>query len=149
MADRTCPWSLEEILPHAQDAILLHGIRDWGKHGVRTFVRITPEVPFCEAAGVPIHIGLEYMAQACGVWSGCMARRHDLEINVGYLLGTRNFEANVDFIPLGAEIEAIAEIGYFDGKMGMFDCRIVLGDEILATARLSAYQPIDGLSLDD
>jgi predicted hotdog family 3-hydroxylacyl-ACP dehydratase len=62
-------------------------------------------------------------------------------VRVGFLLGTRNFEARKPFFSLGARLSISVEVVVRDAEMGVFDCRIFACDELLAEARLNVYQP--------
>lgn len=139
-----CPWPIEELLPHARPMLLLDQVLSCDAEGSRVMVTIRPDLPFAEARGVPAHVGIEFMAQACGVWAGCAARAQGEAARLGYLLGTRRYVAAAAFFPLGARLEIVAHQVFQDGGMGVFDCRIEARDGTeLASAQLSLYQPED------
>jgi 3-oxoacyl-[acyl-carrier-protein] synthase-1 len=104
-------------------------------------VEIREETLFREDEGVPAYVGLEYMAQACGAFAGASARIAGEEVKIGFLLGTRDFEAVVPFYRLGDYLTVTATPLYWDGGMGSFDCKIEIGGTLVATARLAVYQP--------
>ena len=94
---------------------------------------------------VPAWIGVEYMAQAVAVWAGARARRARREAPLGFLLGTRRYEAQVATFPSGARLRIHARCELMgDNGLGVFDCRIVRAGQTLATARLSVFEPGDG-----
>jgi predicted hotdog family 3-hydroxylacyl-ACP dehydratase len=100
---------------------------------------------FVRDGSVPAWIGLEYMAQTVSAWAGGRARRAGGEPRVGLLLGTRRFEAMRSTFPAGSRlrVEATCEL-MGDNGLGVFDCRVLLEGEPLATARISVFDPPDG-----
>lgn len=104
---------------------------------------VSRDALFMQDEGMPSWIGLEYMAQAAAAWVGWHALRENRPVDIGFLLGTRRFEAKCAFFRPGAVLRAHAcreLLG--DNGLGAFDCQ--LHDEIggeLARARLSVYKP--------
>ena len=135
-------WPIEELLPHARPMLLLDQALACDADGARAAVTIRPDLPFAGPDGVPAHVGLEFMAQACGVWAGGEAKRRGGAARLGYLLGTRRYHAARPFFPLGERLEIDARLIFRDAAMGVFACRIAdcLG-QVLAEAQLSVFQP--------
>jgi predicted hotdog family 3-hydroxylacyl-ACP dehydratase len=96
---------------------------------------------FREAAGVPAHIGLEYMAQTCGAHAGALALERGEEVKIGLLLGTRQYRAHVPYFHLGERLVIAVTAVYRDAEIGAFDCRIEIAGAIAAEAQLTVYQP--------
>jgi hypothetical protein len=89
-------------------------------------------------------MGLEIMAQAVGAWAGCQARRQGQEVGLGFLLGTRRYECHVPCFPAGARLSVRVVQSLQDAVgMGVFECELRAGDELLAFARLNVYRPAD------
>ncbi len=62
---------------------------------------------------------------------------------IGLLLGTRNFHAARPWIREGERLVVSASVAYRDGEMGVFDCEVRCGDEEIATAQVTVFQPPD------
>lgn len=136
------PLPIEDLLPHARPMLLLDdALACDASHG-QAAVTIRPDFPFIGPEGVPAHIGIELMAQTCGVWAGGEAVRRGGKARLGYLLGTRSYRAVRPFFRLGERLTVTATLVFRDAGMGVFDCRIDGdGGEVLAEAQLSVYQP--------
>lgn len=138
------PWPIAELLPHATPMLLLDQALSCDSQGATAALTIHPDAPFAGPNGVPAHIGIEYMAQTCGLWAGGEAKREGGPVRLGYLLGTRHYQASRQFFAPGERLEIRADLVFRDGGMGVFDCRIVDAcNEIVAQAQLSVYQPSD------
>ncbi len=138
------PWSLIEVLPIREPMILLSGLDTWSDEAVSVFVEIDDDSLFLEEEGVPMQIGIEYMAQACAAYAGCRALSTGDRPGIGFLLGTRNFQSTRAFFRRGDRLRVIASVEYQDDAMSMFACKIDIAGDPVATARISAYQPSDG-----
>jgi predicted hotdog family 3-hydroxylacyl-ACP dehydratase len=136
-------YTIEEAVPHAHPMILLDRLIDCTVEELRAGVKINPSVPFFRPGGVPAHIAIEYMAQACGAYVGVEALAAGRTPRIGLLLGTRNFVAQQKWFPDGSELTVIVENVYREDEMGVFDCRVAnaINDDTLASARLTVYQP--------
>lgn len=140
-----CPWSVRELLPHARPMLLLDEALSYDAGGAVAAVTIHPDHLFAGPEGVPAHVGIEFMAQTCGVWAGAEARREGGAVRLGFLLGTRRYKAVRPFLAFGERLEITARLVFRDQGMGVFDCRIAgAGGEVLAEAQLSVYQPGQG-----
>jgi len=141
---RPCVIPVADLLPHAAPMVLLDAVLGWDHGQARAVVSIRSDSPFCEPGqGVPAHVGIEYMAQTCGVYAGLEATSQGLPLRLGYLLGTRRFQAAVGWFREGDRLEiSVAEV-FRDQSMGVFDCRIDCAGREVAAARLNLYQPED------
>lgn len=103
---------------------------------------------FTRDGQVPAWIGIEYMAQTISAWAAGRARRSRSSSEgggapkLGLLLGSRRFVAHRAGFPCGTtlRVEARCEL-IGDNGLGLFDCRIELGGEEVATARVSVFEP--------
>ncbi len=140
-----CPWSPAELLPHAPPMVLLDTVLEWNDDGVTVGLTVRADDRFFQSGrGIPAHLGIEWMAQACGVFSGLKARSEGRPISLGLLLGTRDFRAARSWWRDREEIRVTARLVYENDGTGVFDCRVFStnGAE-LAAARLTTYQPGD------
>lgn len=143
-------YPLDTFLPHRAPMILIDGIRDWSEHEIRTHLTIRPSCPFfVDGKGIAAHIAMEWMAQSCAAFVGIDAVRARQPVKVGFLLGTRNFSAALDWFAEGEALDITARPVYRDAGMGQFDCAVYRcdGGAELARAQLTVYQPDDHLSL--
>jgi predicted hotdog family 3-hydroxylacyl-ACP dehydratase len=135
--------SPEDLLPHRPPMVLLDQVVNHSDDAVTAALTIGPQTPFLEAGlGVPAHIGLEWMAQACGAFAGLEAQRANEPVRLGFLLGTRRYQAARAYFTEGERLEIGAKLVFREGGMGVFDCKIIgAGGADLAIAQLTVYQP--------
>jgi len=145
---RTCRHPIADLLPHAPPMVLLDSVLGWDKDRLVAAVAIRPGIPFFQPGrGVPAHVGIEYMAQACGAYAGLEALESGERVRIGFLLGTRRYVANVDWFEEDRQLAVSVVEVFRDGSMGVFDCTILSEGHELATAQLNVYQPDEnGLS---
>jgi len=136
------PHPMDEWVPHRGAMSLLDGVEQVDEHGIVARVAVPGAGLFASAAGVPAWVGIEYMAQAVAAWSGARARAAGGSPRIGFLLGTRRYEARVPEFAAGARllVQAHCELIGENG-LGMFDCRITHEGRELAVGRLSVYEP--------
>ncbi|WP_339515939.1 hotdog family protein [Pseudomonas sp. RL_15y_Pfl2_60] len=135
---------MAELVPHSGDMVLLDEVVRYDVDEVETRVKVKAGGLFNQADGsLPAWLGVELMAQSIAAFAGCHAREADKPVALGFLLGTRKFECNVEAFPLGAElhIKALRSL-QDDNGMAVFECHLN-GPGIHATARLNVFQPPD------
>ncbi len=84
-------WPIAELLPHAGDMILIDQVLSFDEEQIQT--RLTPA-----------WLGIELMAQSVAAYAGCRARNEGRPVELGFLLGTRKFECNVEHFAQGTEL---------------------------------------------
>ncbi|MBC8998326.1 hotdog family protein [Pseudomonas sp. N40(2020)] len=135
-------WPLAELLPHAGDMILIDKILSFDEEQIYTRLTVKSEGLFNLPDGsLPAWVGIELMAQSVAAFAGCHARQKGNPVELGFLLGTRKFECNVDAFPAGSEltIHGIRSLED-DNGMGVFECHInAPGIEV--SARLNVFRP--------
>ena len=133
-------FSVDELVPHAGKMALLERVVefDWEKVVAEAVVR--GDGLFGDECSVPAWLGIEYMAQTIAAMGGMKRRLLGESINLGFLLGTRRYECNVDRFEVGTVLKISVRRLIQDQGLGVFDCRIE-GEGILATAKLNVYQP--------
>lgn len=142
----TQSWPMDELLPHRPPMVLVDRLIAFDAHSARVTAHLGPDHPFAQALGVPVHVGIELMAQACGAHVGALARVAGGAVRLGFLLGTRAYVASVDWLALGADVEiAVTQVFNEDG-MGVYDCRLLADGQQVASAQLTLYQPADATS---
>jgi predicted hotdog family 3-hydroxylacyl-ACP dehydratase len=135
-------WPIAELLPHAGDMILLDEVLRYGEEDVQTRLSVRPGGLFNQADGsLPAWVGIELMAQSIAAYAGCHARQAGQPVALGFLLGTRNFQCNVERFPAGVELRITALRSLQDDNgMGVFECHLD-GPNIHAEARLNVFRP--------
>ncbi len=143
-------YPLDTVLPHRAPMILIDGIETFDEQEIRTHLTIRPSCPFfVEGKGIAAHVAMEWMAQSCAAFVGLEAVQAREPVKIGFLLGTRNFSAALNWFAEGEALGITARPVYREAGMGQFDCAVYRrgsGAE-LATAQLTVYQPDDHLSL--
>ncbi len=137
------PYSVEELLPHSGKMVLLDTVLEAGENHVVAELTVREDGLFSSEHSVPAWVGIEYMAQAVAALSGYHRKRQGLDIQLGFLLGTRFYESSVDSFPCGSLLRVRAE-KVMDGAndMSVFDCHIE-GEHIQAASKLNLLLPKD------
>jgi len=135
-------WPLAQLLPHAGDMILIDQVLAFDQEQIHTRLTVRAGGLFNREDGsLPAWVGVELMAQSVAAYAGCRARVQGDPVELGFLLGTRKFECNVDHFPLGCELHIHALRSLEDDNgMGVFECHLP-GPDIHATARLTVFRP--------
>lgn len=135
-------WPLAELLPHAGDMILIDGIDSFDEEQIHAHLTVRPGGLFNRPDGsLPAWVGIELMAQTVAAYAGCRARQQGKPVELGFLLGTRKFECDVEHFPADAylRIHALRSLEDENG-MGVFECHLH-GPGLHATARLNVFRP--------
>ncbi|WP_445180059.1 hotdog family protein [Pseudomonas sp. McL0111] len=135
-------WPLAELLPHAGDMILIDEVLSFDDEQIHTRLTVRPDGLFNLPDGsLPAWVGIELMAQSVAAFAGCHARQKGNAVELGFLLGTRKFECNVEAFPAGSAltIHGLRSLED-DNGMGVFECHIN-APGIHASARLNVFRP--------
>jgi len=136
------PHAMDAWVPHRGAMSLLDSVERRDELSIVARVRVPAEGLFVAADGVPAWVGIEYMAQAVAAWSGARAQAGGGSPRIGYLLGSRRYEATVAAFAIGAELQVFAQCELMgDNGLAMFDCRITQDGRGLASGRLSVFEP--------
>lgn len=135
-------WPIADLIPHSGDMSLIDEVVAFGAEEVETRLVVRPGGLFSQDDGsLPAFVGVELMAQTIAAYAGCHARQAGKPVELGFLLGTRRYECNVERFPTGCELrlKAIRSL-QDDNGMGVFECHLD-GPGIHAEARLNVFQP--------
>lgn len=136
------PHAMDAWVPHRGPLSLLDGVEHCDEQGIEARVRVPAGGVFGDDDGVPAWLGIEYMAQAVAAWSSGRARAAGGSPRIGYLLGSRRYEAALPVFPVGADLRVLAQCELMgDNGLGMFDCRIEHAGRVLASGRISVFEP--------
>lgn len=135
-------WSLAELLPHAGDMILIDELVSCNAEQSHVRLTVRPGGPFNRPDGsLPAWIGIELMAQAVAAYGGYHAKQAGLPVQLGFLLGTRKYQCNVEHFPCGSVLDIYALLSLEDENgMGVFECHID-SPGIKFEARLNVFRP--------
>ena len=138
----SCLWPPTDLLPHAGDMVLIDEVLSFDEEQIHTRVIVRPGGLFNRPDGsMPAWLGIELMAQSVAAFAGCQARVKGDPVELGFLLGTRKFECNVEHFPVGTELTIHARRSLQDDSgMGVFEC-FLSGAGIQVSARLNVYGP--------
>lgn len=136
--------SITQVLPHEGRMLLLDELLDYGPEQVVCGVSIKADSMFCESAGVPAWVGLEYMAQTACAYSGIEEVQAGRKPSIALLLGARRYRSGVTHFVLGAQLRVVANLLLRDESgLVAFDCQIRQDDAVLARADVKAIRPHD------
>lgn len=136
---------IADLLAHGPGFRLLDRMLGHDEESATCEVVIRRDSPFSDGAtGVPAWVGIEYMAQAVGVLTSLRRLRQGRAVQIGFLLGARQYESSEPFFPIGATLTVRARqlVRDSDG-VGAFDCELRRGDAVIARAEVKAFDPDD------
>ena len=139
-------YPMERILPHARPMILIDEVIARGPERLVAAVDVRADSLFFRAPlGIAAHVSLEWMAQACAAFAGARALDGGRTVALGFLLGTRDFRADVEWFGEGERLYVSADLEFEDEEMASFRCRTCRQPDADAVvlARLNVYQPHD------
>lgn len=136
---------IEKYVPHRGAMLLLERLLDAGEEHAIAQVRVPRDGMFVAHGVVPAWVGIEYMAQTVAAWAGWQAVCRNEPVKIGFLLGSRRYEALCPSFAAGStlRVEVRCELLGSNG-LGMFDCQVWDGDVLSARAKISVYEPENG-----
>jgi predicted hotdog family 3-hydroxylacyl-ACP dehydratase len=135
-------YAVAEVVPHAGRMLLIDEILDYSSNSLTACVTIRESSLFLTDNVVPAWVGIEYMAQTIAAWAGVQARLRGEPVKVGYLLGSRHYQASQPAFTLGDTLTIVVNKQYHEGELAVFDCRIS-GAQVSVSATLNVFQPIN------
>ena len=133
-------FAVEKLLPHSGRMVLLNRVIEFDEEYMVTEVIVRDDGLFGDGKTVPAWLGIEYMAQTIAALGGMKRRLAGKSLNLGFLLGTRRYDCNVEIFPVGSVLTVSVKRLVEDQGLGVFDCRIT-AESISASAKLNVYQP--------
>ena len=135
--------SLKKLLPHRGKMKLLDSVIDVNNTSATCQVTINKESLFFnhDINGIYSWVGIEFMAQTTAVFASFQHRAEKAKI--GFLISVRKFSAERPSFELGETLTIVANNEYLENNLGVFQCEIFSHDKLVASARLSAFQPSD------
>jgi predicted hotdog family 3-hydroxylacyl-ACP dehydratase len=141
--------TIATVLPHVGRMLLLDELLDHGPEHVSCGVTIRSATMFCDGVnGVPAWVGLEYLAQACCAFSGIEDVRAGGKPGIALLLGSRSYQSEAEWFPLGAALQVRVELQMRDESgFVAFAGTIEEAGRVLARGDVKAYRPKDVLAV--
>jgi predicted hotdog family 3-hydroxylacyl-ACP dehydratase len=132
---------VREFLPHTGNMVLIDHILDVGDNYLTALAQVRSDgLLLGNECFVPAWAGLEYMAQTIAAYVGYHAKQNNQPVQLGFLLGTRQYTSNVDKFSVGAKLVIRIEKIMQDELLGVFDCTIK-SEHVDVKAKITAYQP--------
>ena len=136
----------ERLVPHRGGMLWIERVLACDADHVIAEATVHPHHLLADEAdpGLPAWMGIEYMAQGIAAWAGGRALLRGEPVKPGFLLGTRRYECLRPWLAYGTRlrIECQREL-MGDNGLGMFACRLLEGDAVIATANVSVFEPPD------
>ena len=137
---------VERLVPHRDAMLWIARVLHVDDDGVVAEATVDDDHVLADpdGDGLPGWMGIEFMAQAIAAWAGARALARGEPARPGFLLGTRRYACRRPRLAWGLHlrIEARREM-MGDNGLGMFACRLLAGDEEIATANVSVFEPPD------
>ena len=132
------------LLPHRPPMLLINKLIAVNNEYATSKVIISEETPFIQATeGVPSWIGLEYMGQTAALIAGYQQQQGSTEPHLGFLLGTRNYNAKTPFFNLGSHLQIhCQEVAVVGNSLATFHCTI----RDMNTTKIQGYNTNDCLA---
>jgi predicted hotdog family 3-hydroxylacyl-ACP dehydratase len=135
---------IRQLVPHSGQMVLLDRALEADADHLCAEVRIHEASMLAGTDGVGSWVGIEYMAQAIAAHAGWLALQRGEEVKVGFLLGSRKYEARVANFALGSVLRVnVRRVLQSENGLGAFECRIdiVGGQANVAAATVTVFQP--------
>ena len=134
--------AIHALVPHSGSMLLLERLLHVDAESICTEVGISRDSLFATDDGVGSWIGIEYMAQTIAAYAGYQAWQAGDPAKIGFLLGSRRYEAMCSQFAIGSslQIKAVRALQGENG-LGAFECTIRDGDTLLAKATVTVFQP--------
>lgn len=137
-------YDLGKLLPHSRPMILIDRIAAFDPDNKRIAAEVTisrDKIFYDEIiGGMSSLVGIEFMAQTAGCY--VHLKSGDDKPKLGFLLGTRVYENNLELFKGGKTYAITACEVFCDNSMASFECFIYdEGGKECASATISAYRP--------
>lgn len=137
-------YTLTQVLPHGPGMLLLDRVAGYDAESLTCEVTIRPESRFSDGQSVPAWVGLEYMAQTLGAFTGIARLQRGRAVQVELLLGTRSFDCSTPAFAVGSKLTVRARLLFWDPDgVCAFACEIRQDGAVVATAEVKGFEPDD------
>lgn len=138
-------YTLTDVLPHRPGMLLLDRMVAYDAESLTCELTIRPDSVFNDGNnGVPAWVGIEYMAQTLGAYTGISRLQAGKKVQVELLLGTRSYDCSMPYFPVGSCLQVRVKLLFWDPDgVCAFACEIREGVTVLATSEVKGYEPDD------
>jgi predicted hotdog family 3-hydroxylacyl-ACP dehydratase len=136
--------AIATLVPHSAPMVMLDRVLSADADNLCAEVRIHAGSMFFDAAaaGVGAWVGMEYMAQAIAAHAGWLALQRGDAVKVGFLLGSRKYEAARALFAAGCVLQVhVQRVLQGENGLGAFECSIEDAGLVVATATITVFQP--------
>lgn len=131
-----------KYIPHRNSMVLIDKIVD---HSLETFcveVKVTTKSLLYSERGVPSYTGIEYMAQSIAAFNTLhYSKDGDERAKLGFIVSVRSFKSEIEFFKEGDVLNIFVEPILIVKNSGSFNAQIKINNNIVSTARVTAYVP--------
>jgi predicted hotdog family 3-hydroxylacyl-ACP dehydratase len=135
---------IRALVPHSGQMVLLDRVISADAENLCAEVAIHAGSMLAGERGVGAWVGIEYMAQAIAAHAGWLALQRGDPVRVGFLLGSRKYEAGVPHFAPGDVLQVhVHRVLLAENGLGAFECRIdIVGGAVnAATGTVTVFQP--------
>lgn len=137
-------YEIAQLLPHGPGMLLLDRLAGYTADTLSAEVDIRAGTKFCDGNAVPAWVGIEYMAQTLGAFTGASRLQDGKPVQLELLLGTRFYECSVPEFKVGSTLSVKARLLFWDPDgIVAFACEIREHDRLLANAEVKGFEPED------
>lgn len=136
---------IDTLVPHRGEMSLLNEVLEWDEQSLQANVLPDQHAIFATENGVPVSVGIEYMAQGIAAHAGHLALDQGKPIKIGFLLGTRKFTSDFAFFPKGEPVLVKVTrviMAEDENPLGVYACELITTAGS-AKASLNVYLPVD------
>ena len=128
-----------DLIPHGQAMVLLDELHAWDGETAICRMLIRQEMPFVVDGSVAAEVCLEYMAQAIGCAAGMKERERGRKLQIGFILGTREFKMSPAPLSVGDQLEIGAKCIFGSEQIASFECWVDREKKRIAEATINVY----------
>jgi len=136
---------LIDLLPHDMPLVLVDELIDVQEFSIHCRVTISDKNIFFnhETKTLPAWVGIEFMAQSVAGWSGYHAWKKGNKSPIGFLLGSRKYQAECSDFQRGDILDIFAEQVLENNGMAVFSCYIESNGQQVASSQLNVFVPTE------
>jgi predicted hotdog family 3-hydroxylacyl-ACP dehydratase len=144
MDGKLTDWTVDELVPHRGNMSWLSRIVQIDEKCSIAEADIREDMFFLREGRLGVWTGVEFMAQTVAAWAGGRAQRESRSVVIGMLVGSRLYQTHCQHFSVGQTLRIESQLELIaDNGLGMFDCKISIDGAVLASARLSVFEPPD------
>lgn len=129
-----------QFIPHEKPMVFIDHLIEVSDIFAIAELKITPELMFYEAQGLPTWTSIELMAQTVSAYAGYRGKASGGSPKIGFLLGTRKLHLPIPFFACGEIVRIRIEQNYAHEGLGQFNCEIQY-QEYKFNATISVFEP--------